>query len=140
MGEARRAKYAVLRADRISEYAEECKIDREHADRRLAAWDRATKLHHCSKRCPRCGKYELMINSTDYEYTNNEEWVECMDCGFTDDISKKYEFLLHWAMWDSIAAEADIYREEGFPNNWTENALKSTERLGKWIQEVEEAQ
>lgn len=140
MGEARRIKQITAAAVRSAEYAKECNIDQAHAVRRLVAWDRAEKLHHRSERCPKCGQYELLINSTDYEYTNNEEWVECMECGFTDEITKKYEFLLHWALWDSVAAEADIFREEGFPENWKERALESTVGFEKWIQEVEEAQ
>ncbi|KWX71595.1 hypothetical protein AMQ84_27105 [Paenibacillus riograndensis] len=138
MGESRRRRIAAEHAERVSRYAEECNIDHEHADRRLAALDRADKLYHRAERCPKCGKHELVIDSTDYEYTNNEEWVWCPKCGFTDDISKRYEPLLNWAMFDSVAAEADMFRESGFPEDWTEDALKQTADFEKWIQQVEE--
>lgn len=139
MGEARRIKQVAAVTLRVADYAEKCNIDQAHAGRRLAVLDKADKLYHKAKRCPKCGLHDLVIDSTDYEYTNNEEWVWCSECGYTDDITKKYELLQHWATWDSVAAEADMFREDGFPNDWIENSLKQTTTFEKWIQEVEEA-
>lgn len=139
MGEARRIKQVAAAAVKVAEYAEKCKIDQAHAARRLNALDRANKLYRHVVRCPKCGEHELDIESTDYEYTTNLEWVRCLECGFTDDIKKKYEPLLSWALWDSVAAEADTFREYGFPNNWVEDSLEQTIEFETWLQEVEKA-
>ncbi|WP_438497142.1 hypothetical protein [Paenibacillus sp. IHBB 3054] len=140
MGEARRIKQITTAALRSAEYAKRCNIDQAHAARRLAALDKADKQFHKAERCPKCGKYELVVDSTDYEYTNNEEWIWCSECGFTHDISKKYEPLLNWAQFDTVAAEADMFRADGFPDDWIEDSWNQTIALEKWIQEVEEAQ
>jgi transcription elongation factor Elf1 len=117
MGEANRKKGAVALAERVSLYAVRCNVDQAHAVHRLAALDKADIQYRKAERCPKCGKYELVTDSTDYEYTNNEEWVWCSECGFTDDITKRYEPLLNWAQFYTVAAEADMFRAGGFPDD-----------------------
>jgi len=120
LGEARRSK----RYMQALQYAENNQVSLEIASRRVRCFETIRQRYKKACKCPKCGMNELMIDSTDYEFTNNESWVWCYSCGFTSDIHKKHESLLHWYGFDDVAAMAS--EKDAEFSDWNRFALEST--------------
>ncbi len=128
MGEAkRRNKYEAAVT-----YSEGCGISLELAKRRLKVFEVAKIKYRRAVKCPKCRGHHLTIDSTDYEYSANDHWVWCSECGFETDITKRYEPLQGFYAFDIVAAMSKD-RENEFGDEWEDFASKDTIEMEREI-------
>lgn len=124
MGEAVRVK----QYQKAVQYAERYAINISIALRRIKAFDLGVKKLRTASKCPCCKRHELRIDSTDFEFTSNESWVWCSECGYTSDITKRYEPLQAFYLFD-IVGSMSSHKEDEFGDDWEAFALKDTIEL-----------
>ncbi|GAA4880093.1 hypothetical protein GCM10023310_70350 [Paenibacillus vulneris] len=128
MGAARRKRQHI----RAVEYAEQCGISYSVAVRRIKLFEVIAQRYRTAIKCPECKKRGLVIDSTDYEYASNEYWVWCSECGYTCEITKKYEPLTAWYGFDIVRAISGE-RDKEFAEDWETFALKDTIEMEREI-------
>lgn len=121
MGEAKRKRQVQAAAL----YAADCGIGNDLALRRLRVLSAARKKERTACFCPECQKPELIIEQSDSEGGSYSSWVECQNCEYTSDVTKKFEPLCSFYAFDVVAAMADS-REEQFGERWNAFALNDT--------------
>lgn len=103
----------------IEEYAKQTFMTTEQATIRCAHFKELEQKTHEAKKCPKCGKHMLAIETGSYEegthdyvYCENEQVLvvdedgdECFtDCDFTSDVETEYEPIWHWYDFDEVLA------------------------------------